>query len=121
MMTSWKAAKAILIYKKGDRADPHNWRPFSIRNCLYRVFTCLMARSFQETNAKYQLFSNHQKGFIKKTNGCSEHGIILNEICHDAYRNHKCLVITAIDFTNAFGSVPHDLILSNLKQRNFPK
>jgi hypothetical protein len=85
------------------------------------VFTCLMARSFQETNAKYQLFYNHQKGFIKKTNGCSEHGIILNELYHDAYRNHKGLVITAIDFTNVFGSVPHKLILSTMKQRNFPE
>jgi hypothetical protein len=43
VMTSWKVAKTILIYKKGDRADPHNWRPISITNCLCRVFTCLMA------------------------------------------------------------------------------
>jgi hypothetical protein len=29
-MESWKEAKAILILKKGDREDPHNWRPVSI-------------------------------------------------------------------------------------------
>jgi hypothetical protein len=121
VMESWKRAKTILIYKKGDRTDPQNWRPISITNCLYRVFTCLMARCFQEINTDYQLFSDHQKGFIKKTNGCTEHGIILNELFHDARRNHKGLVITAIDFTNAFGSVPHELILSAMKQRNFPE
>jgi hypothetical protein len=79
-----------------------------------------MSRRFQEINSKYQLFSDHQKGFIKKTNGCTEHGIILNELFHDARRNNKGLVITAIDFTTAFGSVPHELILSAMKQRNFP-
>jgi hypothetical protein len=121
IMESWKNAKTILIYKKGNRADPQNWRPISITNCLYRVFTCLMARSFQDINKDHQLFSDHQKGFIKRTNGCTEHGIILNELFHDANRNHKGLVITAIDFTNAFGSVPHELILSTMKQRNFPE
>ena len=30
------------------------------------------------------------------------------------------MVVTAIDFRNAFGSVPHDLILSTMRQRNFP-
>jgi hypothetical protein len=118
---SWKNAKTILIHKKGDRSDLHNWRPISITNCLYRDFTCLMARCFQRINEEFQLFSNHQKGFIQKTNGCTEHGIILNELFHDARRNNKELVITAIDFTNAFGSVPHELILSTMKQRNFPE
>jgi hypothetical protein len=118
---SWKSAKTILIFKKGDRSDPHNWRPISITNCLYRVFTCLLARCFQDINQKYQLFSDHQKGFIQKANGCTEHGIILNELFHDARRNNKELLITAIDFTNAFGSVPHELILSTMKQRNFPE
>jgi hypothetical protein len=80
-----------------------------------------MARCFQEINASHNIFSDHQKGFIKKTNGCSEHGIILNELFHDAYRNRKGLVVTAIDFTNAFGSVPHKLFLSTMNQRNFPQ
>jgi hypothetical protein len=118
---SWKKAKTILIYKKGDREDPQNWRPISITNCLYRDFTCLMSRCFQDLNSTYKLFSDHQKGFIKKTNGCTEHGIILNELFHDARRNNKELVITAVDFTNAFGSVPHELILSAMKQRNCPE
>jgi hypothetical protein len=121
VLESWKKAKTILIFKKGDRADPQNWRQISITNCLYPVFTCIMARCFQEVNALHHLFSDSQIGFIKKTNGCSEHGILLNELFHDAFRNHKELVVTAIDFTNAFGSVPHDLILTTMKQRNFPE
>jgi hypothetical protein len=80
-----------------------------------------MARSFQEMNARFKMFNEAQKGFIKKTNGCSEHGIILNELLHDAQRKRKDLIITAIDFTNAFGSVPHELIMSALKQLNFPE
>jgi hypothetical protein len=29
--------------------------------------------------------------------------------------------MTTIDFTNAFGSVPHKLIMSTMRQQNFPE
>jgi hypothetical protein len=72
-------------------------------------------------NKRYNIFSDSQKGFIKKTNGCSEHGIMLNELLYDARRERKNLVMTTIDSTNAFGSVPHELIMSMMRQLNFPE
>jgi hypothetical protein len=79
-----------------------------------------MARTIERINSKINIFSDSQKGVIKKTNGCSEHILILNELLHNANRNRGSLIVTAIDFTNAFGSVPHELIMSTMKQRNFP-
>jgi hypothetical protein len=52
-------------------------------------------------------------------NGCSEQGILLNALFQDAKRKSKDLTVTAIHLSNAFGSVPHDLIMSTLKQLNF--
>ncbi|MDR3078594.1 MAG: hypothetical protein LBU15_00990 [Rickettsiales bacterium] len=120
-MTSWKEARTILLHKKGDCEVIGNWRPISITNCAYQIFTCLLTRVFQDINARYGIFTYPQKGFIKKTNGCSEHGIMLNELFLDARRGHNGLVMTTIDFTNAFGSVPHQLIMSMMRQRNFPE
>jgi hypothetical protein len=79
-----------------------------------------MARAIQDVNSRKKIFSDPQKGFIQKTNGCSEHGILLNELLYEAHRNQDNLVITAVDFTNAFGSVPHELIMTTMRQRNFP-
>jgi hypothetical protein len=76
VMNTWKEAKTILVHKKGNREEIGNWRPTLITNCLYRIFTCLMARAFQNINSKVQIYSDSQKGFVKKTNGCSEHGIM---------------------------------------------
>jgi hypothetical protein len=120
IFTTWKEARTILIHKKGDKGTLQNWRPISITNCIYRIYTCLMAKCFQKVNEKCQIFTDTQKGFIAKTNGCSEHGILLNELFQHAKRNRQCLAITAIDFSNAFGSVPHELIMCTMKQRNFP-
>jgi hypothetical protein len=86
VLESWKEARTILLQKKGERDQIQNWRPISITNCIYRIFTCLMARSWQAVNSKVHLFSESQKGFIKKTNGCSEHGVILDELLHDVNR-----------------------------------
>jgi hypothetical protein len=38
----------------------------------------------------------------------------LNELLYEAHRNRTNLVATAIDFTNAFGSVPHESIMSTM-------
>jgi hypothetical protein len=120
VMSSWKEARTILIHKKGDRDEIPNWRPFSITNCMYRIFTCLMARAIQDINSRTKIFSETQKGSIQKTNGCSEHGIVLSELLYEAHRNKNNLVVTATHFTNAFGSVPHESILSTVRQQNFP-
>jgi hypothetical protein len=80
-----------------------------------------LARAFQDINARYGIFTDPLKGFINKTNGYSEYGIMLNELFLDARRGHKGLVMTTIDFTNAFRSVPHELIMSTMRQRNFPE
>jgi hypothetical protein len=88
---------------------------------MYRIFNCLMARAIQYISSRTKIFSDTQKGFIQKTNGCSEHGIDLNELLYEAHRNRDNLVVITIDFTNAFGSVPRELIMSTMKQRNFPR
>jgi hypothetical protein len=121
IIQTWKEARPILIHKKGNRDAIQNSRPISIMNCVYRIFTGLLARAIQATNSKLRIYSDNQKGFIKITNGCSEHGIMPNNRRHDARRNNESLIVTAIDFTNAFGSVPHERIMSLMQQRNFPQ
>jgi hypothetical protein len=47
VMDSWKQARTVFIYKKRHREDLKNWRPITITNCIYRIYTCLMGRAFQ--------------------------------------------------------------------------
>jgi hypothetical protein len=90
VMDSWKEARKVLIYKKGDRKDLKNWRPITITimititititNCISRIYMCLMTRALQQMNLQHGIYVDAQNGFIKKTNRCSEHGILLNEL-----------------------------------------
>jgi hypothetical protein len=98
-----KEARAVLIYKRGDREGQNNSRQITITHYLYRIYKCRMARVFQEVNSRSAIFIDAEKGLIKKTNGCSEQGIIVNELSQGANRKNKNLKATATDFMNGFG------------------
>jgi hypothetical protein len=116
IIETWKESRTILIHKKDDRDAIQNWRSISITNCFYRIVTCLLERVIQATKSKVHIYLDNHKGFIKKTNGCSEHDIILNELLYDARRNNESLIVTAIDFANTFESVPHEVMRSVMYQ-----
>jgi hypothetical protein len=46
---------------------------------------------------------------------------MLNAHLHDALRQRKNLVVTAIDFTSAFATFADGLIMSTIRQLNFPE
>jgi hypothetical protein len=102
MMDSWKEARTVFIYKKRDCEDVENWMPITTTNSLYWIDTCPMARAFQQINTQHRLYVDAQKGFTNKTNGCSEHGLLLNELFQDAKTKRNDLIMTAVDFSNAF-------------------
>jgi hypothetical protein len=79
----------------------------------------VILRACQQLNFQNGTYVDWHNNFIKKTSGCSECGVLLNELFQDGKRKNKDLLVIAIDFSNAIGSVPHNLIVSTLKQLNF--
>ena len=61
-----------------------------------------------------------QKAFLPGINGCVEHNIMLDEIVKDAKMRKKTVHITFFDLADAFGSVPHNLIIHSLQRNHFP-
>ena len=49
----------------------------------------------------------------------AEHASVVDEMIHDAVRRGKSLYIMTIDFSDAFGSIPHKLIKKNLRDLGF--
>ena len=61
-----------------------------------------------------------QKGFTKKTPGCVEHTQALMEELKDAKTKRRQLYVVFIDLMNAYGRVPHSLIIFALKRYHLP-
>jgi hypothetical protein len=120
---TWKQAKTVFLYKKGDSSAPQNWRPITITSCLYRLFMALNASFIQLKMHKQdniRIFSNSQKGFVSGVPGCMEHAVMTRELMAHAIAQKRDLHMVQIDFTNAFGSVPHGLIAFNMRCMGLP-
>ncbi|GFS81328.1 c2H2-type domain-containing protein, partial [Nephila pilipes] len=46
--SSWKHSTCILIPKKGDASSIHNWRPITLSNSIYKLFSKCLARRLQD-------------------------------------------------------------------------
>jgi hypothetical protein len=121
---TWKKSKTVFLYKKGDMTQPWNWRPITITSFLYRLYMAMNATFIQLKMHKQDniwIFSNSQKGFVARVPGCMERAIMTRELIAHAIHNKRDLHVIQIDFTNAFGSVPHGLIEFNMRCMRLPE
>jgi hypothetical protein len=111
--SAWKKAEIILLHKKGNPHCIDNWRPIALSSTLYKVYTGMLAKRLMRVCTVTNTINETQKGFMQ-TEGCQEHIFVLNDIIHRA-RNLKSLTnVVWLDFSNAFGSIPHAVISASL-------
>ena len=118
---SWSESVVKLIHKKGPVGDPKNFRMIALTSCIGKTYHLLLAKrfTFYLTSNNY-LDSTLQKAFLPGINGCIEHNYVLDEIIQNAKTKKRTTHITFFDLEDAFGSVPHPLILHSLRRFHFP-
>ena len=117
----WKRAKVTLIYKKGDANVAANYRPIALMSTTYKLYTGMLAKRLLSECTSEGLVSAEQKGFMPESEGCLENVFLLDDAIHEARSDHKDLVVTWLDLTNAFGSVSHKLIERVMAQIGLPR
>eukprot|EP00731_Ephydatia_muelleri_P013793 Em0007g1103a len=111
----WKHSTVTLIHKGGDVTSVRNWRPICLQLTLYKLYTAIIARRIASWAMETRAFSPAQKGFLAY-DGCAEHNFLLRSMMLEARRNKRNLLLAWLDLRDAFGSVPHDLILLMMKR-----
>ncbi len=117
--SDWKTSRTVLIHKKGDAGDISNFRPIALMSCIYKLFMSVMADRLVNYSIDNNYLSSSQKS-ARPTEGCYEHTYILQSLVLDAKRHQKNLCLAWLDLRNAFGSVPHELILITLSHLGVP-
>ena len=117
---SWGESLEKLLYKKGNPADPSNFRMITLTGCIGKSYHLILSECLSTylTSNKF-IDPTHQRAFLPDINGCIEHNIVMEEIIKITKNKNKTYQITFFDLEDAFGSVPHTLINSTL-ERNFP-
>ena len=110
---SWKEAKIILLYKKGDKADIKNYRPISLLSHAYKIFTRIIQNRIKQILDTNQ--PREQAGF-REGYSTTDHLQALNQLIEKANEYQLKLCIGFIDYEKAFDSVEHDNLFAALRK-----
>ena len=120
--SSWKRSLTVLIYKKGDKNDPANFRPITLQPVLYKVLASVIRdRIYAYLENNCYVDKRVQKGFWPRLDGVFEHTQMLSQLMKEAKRHQRSLVVTLLDLRNAFGEVNHRLIYLALQYHHVPE
>ena len=66
--SEWKTAIVIPIFKKGNSADPGNYRPVSLTCIAAKAMEAIISQAMVSYLVKNNLISAEQHGFLKQKN-----------------------------------------------------
>ncbi len=110
----WKKGITTLIYKdKGSKDDPNNYRPITLLNVDYKIFTSILAKRIQPI-LKTAIELN-QNGFIGSRLIFDNVITVLEYLdSMDTDPEYAEAIIALLDFNKAFDSISHNTIYAGL-------
>lgn len=107
----WKRARICPVFKKGDVSDISNYRPISILSNFAKVYEVVISNHIF-TNVR-SFLSTNQHGFMPGRSTITNLAAVTQFICEALDRKQQVDIIYT-DFSHAFDSVPHEILLSKL-------
>ena len=105
-----KSARVIPIYKKGAKSDMNNFRPISILNIFSKIFEKVMKYYLVKFLCDNSILSPRQFGF-QKGKSTEDALIEFSKKLYSEIDNSNNVLSIFIDFSKAFDTVPHDLLI----------
>ena len=103
-----------LIFKKGDKYDPSNYRPISLTYHLIKIFERVIRHKIVSHLEANDLLSRNQHGF-RKGRSCLTHLLKhIDDVIQSILNGNEHDVIY-LDFAKAFDKVDHEILLKKLK------
>lgn len=110
----WAKAEMVTIYKKGDKADPSNYRGIALVNNITKIFPQTLKVRLERYLEKSGILPESQMGF-RKGRGCNECIFALVSAIQLQLRlGQREVYAIFVDFRRAFDSIPHSRLWSKL-------
>lgn len=132
----WRTATISMLHKKGDKADPNNYRPIAGSTALQNVLNKIVSNRIQDQNERgikleddgvrkgrlTRLFSYQQAAYLRRRDRF-EHILSLIEFIQH-YREKKVMSdtdsavwVVFVDVKRAFDSVSHSRLIETMEKK----
>jgi len=108
-----KVARVIPVFKSGSRKDISNYRPISTLPILSKIFEKLMFNRINSFININNVVSDTQFGFRQKRSTCDALSRFVDET-YDNLNESKTTLAVFLDFSKAFDTVDHQILLKKL-------
>ena len=112
-----KLARVTPLYKTGDKKFCKNYRPISILPIFSKILEKLINKQILDYLEEYNLLNSFQFGF-RRNLGTSNALSVFSDKVLNAFNKGQCLLGIFIDFSKAFDTVDHKILLHKLKLLN---
>jgi hypothetical protein len=112
---SWANIDIKMLFKKGDREDPQNYRPIALENSSLKLLMNIINTRLMNWAEKNEVVPEYQNGFRPKR-GCIDNIFIINCLIELTINQptNNALFAVFIDFKGAFNSVKHHKLWKHL-------
>jgi hypothetical protein len=109
----WRNANVSPLFKKGDRHLPVNYRPVSLTCVVCKVFEHIICKHILDHTDLHNILTNLQHGF-RKGRSCETQLVLTMQDLFEANDRKREIDIAVLDFSKAFDTVPHQLLVNKL-------
>ena len=115
----WKVARVLPLPKTKIISDADDLRPISILPTLSKALEYLVDNQIRQYIYEHNLLDPYQSGFRKHFSTATALTNITDDVRH-AMDNRQVTILTLLDFSKAFQSINHEILLQKLSaQFNF--
>lgn len=113
---SWKQANIKVLFKKGSKYDPKNYRGVSLTSLVGKTLERIIAKQIMEYCTTYKLVSNSQHGAIQSKSTVSNLVEYLDQIALHIDQG-KTIGVLYTDYSKYFDTIQHESLLHVLGKR----
>ena len=121
LVDEWCTAEGIYLPKEANAQEISQFRPISLLNVCGKIYFGIIAKrtvTFLQRN--HYIDESIQKAGVPGIPGCVEHAFSIWEAIQTAKNKKEDLNVVWLDLANAYGSVPHELLMKAMEFFHIP-